>query len=137
MTPLDQALEKFIQDENEHTQYYDLVLNTRFFIPTSDETNKNGTVEVTENDSIAPIILEAEGKRYMMLFDSEDRLTSWAKESVSYVVFPGYAIAEMSTPALHWAVNVGTGFSKEFVPDEIGWLKEIVRECNKELGEQE
>ncbi len=132
MTELDQALAKYIQDDNEQAQYYDLVLNTNFYIPTIDEEAKAGKTEVSENDSITPIILESEGKSYMMLFDSEERLTAWAKESVSYVVFPGHVIAAMSTPALHWAVNVGTEHSKEFVPDEIDWLKEIVQKCNEE-----
>ncbi len=132
MTELDQALEKFIKDDNEQAQYYDLVLNTNFYIPTDDEEAKAGTTEISENDTITPIILESDGKHYMMLFDSEERLTAWAKESVSYAVFPGYAIAEMSSSALHWAVNVGTEYSKEFVPDEIDWLKEVVRKCNEE-----
>ncbi len=137
MTELDQALEKFIRDDNEHAQYYNLVLNTNFYIPTVDEEAKAGKTAVSENDAIPPIFLESDGKHYMMLFDSEERLTAWAKESVSYVAFPGYAVAEMSTPTLHWAVNVGTEFSKEFVPEEISWLKDVVKQCSEETGEQE
>ncbi|WP_432823966.1 SseB family protein [Trichloromonas sp.] len=136
MSLLDQALKKFIQDENEHAQYYDLVLNTLFYVPTMDEEAKAGKTEVSENDAISPILLESDGKHYMMLFDSKERLTAWARESVSYVVFPGYAIAEMTPPNLHWAVNVGTDFSKEFVPEEIAWLKDVVKECNEETGGQ-
>ncbi len=132
MTELDQALEKFIKDENEQAQYYDLMLNTSFYIPTIDEEAKAGKTEVSENDSIVPIILESDGKSYMMLFDSEERLTAWAKESVSFVVLPGHVIAEMSTPTLHWAVNIGTESSKEFVPDEIAWLKDVVKKCNED-----
>ena len=31
---------------------------------------------------------------------------------------------------LHWALNVGTDFSKQFLPDEIAWLREVVEQCN-------
>ncbi len=137
MTDLDKALEKFIQENEEHAQYYDLVLNTTFYIPTVDDETTDDKTIVSENDSFAPMILESEGKNYMMLFDSEERLTAWAKESVSYVAFPGYVIAEMSPPNLHWAVNVGTDFSKEFVPEEIAWLKKVVIECVEDTGNQE
>ena len=131
MTELDQALQKCLQDENEQNSYYDLVLNTPFYIPTNDDEARSGKTELAENDSVAPIILESESKHYMMLFDSEERLGEWAKEPISYVVLPGHVIAKMSPPSLHWAVNIGTEFSKEFVPEEIAWLKEVVEECEK------
>lgn len=137
MNALDQALEKFIQDDNEQTRYYDLVLNTRFYIPTAGQAVKTGTSRISHNDSISPIVIEADGKRYMMLFDSEERLASWAKKPVNYITFPGYAIVDMSTPDLHWAMNVGTDFSKEFVPDEIRWLKDAVKKHRKELIKQD
>jgi len=132
MTELDQALEKFIQDENEQAQYYDLVLNSHFYIPTHDDADATAETVVKENDTIDPIVLEAEGKSYLILFDSEERLSAWAKSPTSFVVLPGHAIAEMTPAELHWAVNVGTDFSKEFVPEEIAWLKEVVEKCNEE-----
>lgn len=131
MTPLDAALAKYIADDNEHSQYYDLVLNSNFHIPTFDQEPEEGQTEVTGNDAISPVILESDGKSYLMLFDSEERLSAWAKQTVTFVVLPGYAIAEMTTPELHWAVNVGTDYSKEFVPDEIAWLQDAVRKCHQ------
>ncbi|ALC17276.1 putative peptidyl-prolyl cis-trans isomerase [Desulfuromonas soudanensis] len=136
MTELDQALDKFIRDDKEQAQYYDLILNTNFYIPTLEDETAAGKTTVIENDTINPIVLEAEGKSYLMLFDSEERLSAWAKSAVAYVVLPGHAIAAMTPPDLHWAVNVGTSFSKEFVPEEIGWLKEIVEKHNAEEDEQ-
>lgn len=131
MTPLDTALAKYIADDNEHSQYYDLVLNSNFHIPTFDEEPAEGGTKVEDNEAISPVILESDGKSYLMLFDSEERLSAWAKQKVSFVVLPGYAIAEMTTPELHWAVNVGTDYSKEFVPDEIAWLQDAVRKCHE------
>lgn len=131
MTPLDTALARYLADDNEASQYYDLVLNSTFHIPTFDAEPAEGTNRVEENDAISPVILESDGKSYLMLFDSEERLTAWAKQAVTFVVLPGYAIAEMTTPELHWAVNVGTDYSKEFVPDEIAWLQDVVRQCHE------
>ena len=36
----------------------------------------------------------------------------------------------MSTPEIYWALNVGCEPSKEFVPDEISWLKDVVERYN-------
>lgn len=118
MTELDQALEKLMQDEEQQAQYYDLVLNTDFYIPICEP-------EAGESqESVAPLLLESDGKSYLMLFDTEERLTAWAKQTVPFAIIAGYQIAEFSTPELHWAVNIGGQFAKEFVPDEISFLKE-------------
>jgi hypothetical protein len=121
MTELDQALEKLMQDEQQQAQYYDLVLNTDFYIPIS-EADTDDSIE--DKEAVTPLIFESEGKSYLMLFDREERLTDWAKQPVPFVVVAGFQIAKLSTPDLHWAVNIGGQFAKEFVPDEINWLKE-------------
>ncbi len=132
MTDLDQALAKFVQDENEQAAYYDLVLNTRFYIPTRDGEAVAGQTAVSADDTFSPLLLEAEGKRYMLLFDREERLGAWAKQPAPYVALPGHALAGVTPPDLHWAVNVGTGYAKEFVPEEIGWLREVLRKSSEE-----
>ena len=120
MTELDKALEKYIQDENEQAQYYDLVLNTDFYIPITEALDS----PLEEQENVTPLIVETDGKPYLMLFDSEERLFSWARQEIHYVVIAGFGVAELSTPGLHWAINVGGQFAKELVPDEIGWLKD-------------
>lgn len=124
MTALDDALEKYLQDDQHQSAYYDLVLNTDFYIPLSDD---EAATSLEKNESVSPLVVESEGKSYMMLFDSAERLADWAKKPVNYVILAGFKAAEISVPQLHWAVNIGGGFAKEFVPDEIGWLKESVR----------
>jgi hypothetical protein len=47
-----------------------------------------------------------------MLFDSEERLSAWARNPTSYVVLAGFKVAEISTQNLHWAVNLGGGYAK-------------------------
>ena len=117
MSELDQALEKYRGHDEHQAAYYELVLNTDFFVPICDP-------EVEEQNSVAPLVFESEGKSYLMLFDSEERLTAWAKQSIKYAVIAGHLLAEISTPEVHWAVNFGDGNAKEFVPDEIKWLQD-------------
>jgi len=63
-----------------------------------------------------------------MLFDTEERLSAWAQQPTDFVVLAGFKLAELSTPELHWAVNLGGGYAKEFVPEEISWLKSAIAE---------
>jgi len=142
MTPLDKSLETLRQDmENPQylSQYYDLFLNSPLFVPVHDQQSApEGTEEAIAEGHQVPLVMEADGNDYLMLFDTEERLTEWAGgETVPFVQVPGFVVAEMSEPPLHWALNVGTDFSKQFVPDEIAWLKDVVKRCNEAAGEDE
>ncbi|MCD6525597.1 MAG: SseB family protein [Desulfuromonas sp.] len=136
MTELDKALDLYMQDEKDQAPYYDLVLNSKFYIPVHDQGAAVGQQDLKDNDDIVPLILEADDAEYLMLFESEERLVAWANEEVSYVVVAGDVIVQMTPPQLHWALNMGTDYQKQFVPDEINWLKEIIKQY-AELVEQE
>lgn len=136
MSKLDDALIELRQDmENPKMQskYYDLFLNSTFFVPTmEEELTPEQAVEVEASGQVAPLIIESEGNDYLVLFDSKERLHAWAKSEVSYVEVPGYVLAATSAPPLHWALNVDTDFAKPFIPEEIAWLKDVVEKCNAE-----
>jgi hypothetical protein len=134
MTELDQALETLHQDINDpksQSKYYDLFLNATFFVPTLDEQEPG---EVAEDGGVLPLVIEAEGNDYLMLFDSRDRLHAWAEAEVPSVEVPGHVLAATTEPPLHWALNVGTPYAKQFRPDEIAWLREVVERCNAEAA---
>ncbi|MEA3465894.1 MAG: SseB family protein [Thermodesulfobacteriota bacterium] len=137
MTDLDKAFDLYMQDEEAQAPYYDLVLKSNFFIPVHSEGGTVGQQDLKDNNDIVPLILEAEGKEYLMLFESEERLTAWAKEETSYVVVSGDAIVQMTPPQLHLALNVGTDYQKQFVPDEINWLKEIIKQYSELVKQQQ
>lgn len=63
-----------------------------------------------------------------MLFDTLERLQIWADGDAPYVPVVGHVLAQHTTPPLHWALNVGSDYSKTFVPEEISWLAEMVEE---------
>lgn len=122
MSELDQALEAYLKDDAQQDAYYALVLANDLYVPLQADGSE-ATAETLE--SVRPLILESDAKHYMMLFDSAERLREWGKEELPYAVITGRLAAEISSPALHWAVNIGSGFAKEFVPEEIAYLKEL------------
>lgn len=139
MNAIDQALEIFRQDTNKQenqSQFFDLFLNTTFFVPIipEDEREKAG---IPAGDGVLPLVIEADGNDYLMLFDSRERMNAWAESEVECIEVPGFLLAATSEPPLCWALNVGTDHSKQFIPEEIVWLKEAVKRCQAEAEAEE
>jgi hypothetical protein len=133
MTELDQALVILRQDMDDHknqSRFYDLFLNSSFFVPYMDEQEATEAGEAAKDGQLLPLVIESEGNDYLMLFDSEERLHAWAQAKVGSVQVPGHVLAATTQPPLHWALNVGTPYSKQFLPDEISWLRDVVDRCN-------
>ncbi len=136
---LDQALDALREDmanPTSQSKFYDIFLNTTFCVPTLDPEGLDGGAGVAEGD-VLPLIIEAEGNDYLMIFDSEERLKNWAGATANWVPVPGHVLAATAMPPLHLAMNVGTDYSKQFLPDEIAWLREVVEKCNQAAAEQQ
>lgn len=133
MTDLDRALVRLRADMNDDaakSAYYDLFLNATFFVPTlTAEQAREVAPEAAEAGEALPLVVTADGQDYLMLFDSEARMRAWTKGDAPFAEVPGHVLATMSSPPLHWALNVGTEHSKQFLPDEIAWLREVVGQC--------
>lgn len=131
-TELDKALAAFFTDsgrEENRARFYELFLNSSFFMPIIPQEKKDaGENHQEEKQQVTPLILEAEGNDYLVLFDTLERLQIWADADAPYVPVVGYVLAQNTTPPLHWALNVGSDYSKTFVPEEISWLAEMVEE---------
>lgn len=122
MTPLDQAYIEATKNSKESV-FYNEFLNSTIFIPTINVPEEDKHSRAEDDDTISPIIIESNGEKYLMLFDSKERLASLAQREVGFAALPGHAIVEMMGPDFHWALNIGTEYTKTFVPDEIEWLK--------------
>ena len=132
MTVLDDALvvlRQDITDAQSQSKFYDLFLNWTFYVPTLDPASIPDGPQLEEGQ-VLPLVMESDGHDYLMLFDTKERLVAWAEAEVPHVEVPGYFLAATSIPELRWALNVGTEYSKEFVPDEIAWLKDVVEKNN-------
>ena len=140
MTKLDNVLMTLRQDMNDskgQSKYYDLFLNATFYVPNLDKQALDGEDVTLQEGQVLPLIIESEGNDYLMLFDTQERLQAWGNPGVTWVEIPGYVLAATSMPPLHWALNVGTEYSKQFHPDEIAWLREIVERCNAAAAAEE
>ena len=126
MTPLDQAYVEATKN-NKESVFYNEFLSSTIFIPTINAPEEDKHRRAGDDDTISPIIIESDGGKYLMLFDSKERLESWAQREVGFAALPGHAIVEMMGPDFHWALNVGTEYTKTFVPEEIEWLKENLK----------
>jgi hypothetical protein len=131
MTKLDDALVLGSHDPKAQPLYYDLFLNSLLFIPVIEEENSKD-----DDGGATPLLVEANGLEYLMLFDTLKRLTDWADEKVKYVAVPGHAVTEMSLSNIYWALNYGTEHQKMFEPEEIKWMKEVVRQTKEASAEQ-
>jgi len=133
VTALDKALVIFRQDMTDsknQSQYFDLFLNTSFFLPIVDEPEAERLDAGRQPGEAMPMVISAEEKDYLMLFDTVERLHAWAEQDIKCMQVPGFALAKLSQPPLHWALNVGTDYSKVFLPEEITWLREVVERCD-------
>jgi len=144
MEKLDEALINLRQnmdDDRTRSAFYDLFLNFTFFVPILDDREPQDQAAAVEGArEVLPLITEAEGNDYLMLFSSLERLKAWDKdvEEMRHIEAPGHLLARTTTGALHWAMNAGTEFSKQFLPEEIAWLREAVERCDAEAaGESE
>jgi len=137
MSDLEKALREFqqhVDDPTFQSKFYDLFLNATFFVPTMDDLSPGESHHAAEGH-VVPLVIEAEGNDYLMIFDSAERLRDWAQAEVSFVEVPGHVLAEMSEPPLHWALIVGSAHAKQFLPDEIAWLRQVVERCNAKAAE--
>ena len=131
MEKLDEALVSMRENTSDgktQSKFYDLFLNSSFFVPILKESG-----EQEESNGVLPLITEADGKDYLMVFSTLERLQTW-DDTAQYIEVPGHLIALGTTPPLHWALNVGTDYSKEFHPEEIAWLRDAVERCNAEAA---
>ncbi len=134
MTDIDKAfagLREKPDDQKAQSGFYDLFLNSLFFVPTAKEMiqiDDDGTEQETE----VPLIVDNDGTDFLVFFDEQQRLNDWAEQEAPFVKLPGHLLTEMTTEGLHWAMNVGTDHFKPFAPDEIAWLKEVVTHCKAE-----
>lgn len=131
MTELEKAIKLGFEDPKKQHLFYDLFLNTIFYIPVIEDEQENPSEEGAQ-----PLLVEANDKTYLMLFDTIKKLTDWADTQAKFLPVQGHAIAQLSAPNIYWALNYGTELQKFFDPDEISWLKGIVEKINKKQESQ-
>ena len=127
MTPLDVALTAARQDAQKQSAFYGAFLKAQLFIPTLDPSAPDPAPRRSqEGETFTPYIVEQNGKMYLPVFDLFERLSSWIPREATYIYMPAHALVRCIQGDIHLALNIGTPFWKELVPDEIRWLREAV-----------
>lgn len=130
MTPLDSALAAAQKDARNHTAFYNTFLETQLFIPTLDNPAPDPAPRRTrEGESFTPYIVEQNGKMYLPVFDSLERLSSWIQGEATYICMSAHVLVQSIQGDVHLALNIGTPLWKEFAPDEVQWLREGVEQA--------
>jgi len=119
---LDAAVAAAREDPDRRVAFYEIFLGAELFIPTRPAADAAG-----DGDEFTPLLVESDGVPYLLLFDSLERLRDWADREPGFIRVPGRTLIEVMDPRLHWILNLGTPFTKEFVSEEISWLQQAVR----------
>lgn len=136
-TPLDNACDDLGDALNAvrkvEATFYDLFINTElFFISDGKPTGKTqNTIKVSsDGESWDTPVVEEDGNKFVMLFDSQQRAADWAGREVEVVGAEGLAILNSIKldDKTYIMLNENTEHWKEFTPDEIQWLMDNIEE---------
>ena len=130
LSPLDEALVR-VQNAGDNleeleTQYYELFLNATLFMPTWDVPDEDFEGKLEEDMEVKPVIITEDGVDYIMIFDSQDRLNKWTQDQepdLGFIGLSGFDVINIFGAQNHLILNVVTDYIKEFIPEEIEWLK--------------
>jgi hypothetical protein len=128
MSQLDDLIAKAYASEGKQedvNKVYLALLQTMLFVPV-----EKTELELTDLDEpFRPLFAKFEDKYFMLAFDSEERLSTWAGEeagSMGYVEISGRDVIAGMGEEVFLGLNVGSDFYKQFSSDEVKQLKKIV-----------
>lgn len=116
-TPLDSAhaAMETTGSDAARLRFYDTLAGAELFLMLTAEP---------QGADISPEVFEIEGTQYVLAFDLEDRLASFAGRAVPYAALSGRALAGMLAPqGFGLALNLEQGASQTLLPPEaLAWL---------------
>jgi hypothetical protein len=131
MTPLDLAHATMDSDPGDDTarlRFYERLADAEMFLALEAEP---------ESDKISPVIFDVEGGRFVLIFDTEARLTEFTERVSPYVALSGRSIVEMLVGQdIGLAVNPAVAPSSLLLPPEaLEWLSDTLgRTLSEEQG---
>jgi hypothetical protein len=137
MTELDELISVAYKSggkQEDVNKVYLSLLRTMLFLPV--EKNPNGQI-LDADEPFKPLFAKINDNYFMLVFDSEERLTVWAGDQyalLDFVEISGRDIIAGVSDQIFLGLNLGTEFYKEFSPDEIKQLKRIVARIDEMRG---
>ncbi len=117
------AMQAAPEDDAARVAFYGALADAELFVLLSEEPGEPG--------AISPEILDIEGDRFALVFDSEERLTAFAKAPAPYAALPGRVIAGMlAGREIGLGLNLGVAPSSILIPGEaMDWLMAALAEA--------
>lgn len=133
VTELDQLIANAFAsqgNQDDANKVYTAFLRTQLFIPIRKDPDGHVAIASdTDEEPFVPLFAQFEDKIFMLVFDSAERLETWAGDergNMAYVQITGSALVRGIGNEVYLGLNIGTTYYKEFVPEEIQRLKTIV-----------
>jgi len=126
MTELDQAIAAAYASQGKQedvNKVYLTLLRTLFYLPAQKNKDPN------DEEPFRPLFTKVEGKYFMLVFDTLERLKGWAGDQfdqLDYVEISGKDVIAGISDQVYLCVNYGFEFYKEISPDEVKQLKKVV-----------
>lgn len=122
LTLLDRAhadMEAAPEDDAQRLRFYDRLAHSELFLMLTEEA---------KGDNISPEVFDLGEARFVLSFDSEERLSSFAGRMVPYAALSGRALAGMlAGQGIGLALNLEVAPSQILLPPEaLGWLTETL-----------
>ncbi|MGH1423949.1 MAG: SseB family protein [Pseudooceanicola sp.] len=117
-TPLDLAhgaMEAAPDDDAARLRFYERLADNEFFVLLTEEA---------ADDRLSPEVFELSDAAYILVFDTEDRLSTFADGAAPYAALSGRAIAQMlAGQGIGLGINLEVAPSSTLLPaDAVDWL---------------
>lgn len=128
-TPLDRAhaaMQANPEDEAARLRFYERLADAELFLLLFDEP---------QGEQITPQVFDVEEGRVVVVFDREERLAEFARETVPYVALSGRLVVEMlAGQGIGLGVNLSVAPSSILIPAEaVDWLAEMLTQRPTEI----
>lgn len=129
MTPLDQAhaaMEAAPEDDAARLRFYERLADAELFLLLSKDV---------EGDSISPEMFDLSDHSFVLVFDTEERLSDFVGKPAPYAALSGRVIASMlATQNIGLGVNLEVAPSSILIPpDALAWLTDTLTHAPDEV----
>lgn len=128
-TPLDQALQRARDNNEEGNEFYDAFLNCDVFMPVQIGENRppEGRA-VAWDEKFFPLFLKYEEVRVVALFDQMERMNEWAKgKTLDYLHLRSHRLLQTLAGGTGAILNIGTPWVYYFPPEILEQLRTSMR----------
>ncbi|GAA6209608.1 SseB family protein [Cognatishimia sp. WU-CL00825] len=128
-TPLDTAhaaMQGAQGDDAARLRFYERLADAELFLLLTKEV---------EGESISPEVFEVQDQSFVLVFDTEERLSEFVGKAAPYVALSGRMVAQMLAPSgIGLGVNLDVAPSSILIPAEaLGWLVDTLDNAPDEV----